>query len=176
VPLLSTLAHRVGLTLAHQAVDDKTNAIPVALELLRHLVLEGRIVTMDALRTQRQIAQQMVDAGGDEVRVVQEHHPQLLEDRATVFVLAPLAGERRTAAATLDLGHGRIVQRWLQTSNVLAGYSDWPELAHVFRLERQVMIKKTGAVRVEVVAGVTSLAPERADAARFHADPWPVAD
>jgi hypothetical protein len=32
-----------------------------------------------------------------------------------------MAGERRTAAATVDLGHGRIEQRWLQTSNVLAG-------------------------------------------------------
>ena len=167
VHLLSALAHRLGVTLAQQAVDDKTNEIPVALELLRHLVLEGRIVTMDALLTQRQIAQQIVGADGDYVMVVKANQPQLLEDIATVFALAPTAGERRTAAATLDLGHGRIEQRRLQTSNVLAGYSDWPGLAQVFQLERQVIIKKTGEVREEVVAGVTSLAPERADAARL---------
>ena len=124
VHLLSALAHRLGLTLAQQAVADKTNEIPVALELLQHLVLEGRIVTMDALLTQRQIAQQIVDAGGDYVMVVKENQPRLLEDIETVFVLAPIAGERRTAAATLDLGHGRIEQRRLQTSDVLAGYSD----------------------------------------------------
>jgi len=169
VHLLSALAHRLGVTLAQQAVDDKTNEIPVALELLRHLVLEGRIVTMDALLTQRQIAQQIVGAGGDYVMVVKANQPQLLEDIATVFALAPTAGEQRTAAATLDLGHGRIEQRRLQTSNVLAGYSDWPGLAQVFQLERQVIIKKTGEVREEVVAGVTSLAPERADAARLLA-------
>jgi predicted transposase YbfD/YdcC len=167
VPLLSALAHRMGLTLAQQAVDDKTNEMPVAVELLRHLVLEGRVVTMDALLTQRQIAQQIVDAGGDYVMVVKENQPQLLEDIETVFALAPIAGERRTTAATLDLGHGRIEQRGLQTSNVLLGDSDWPGLAQVFRLERQVIIKKTGEVREEVVAGVTSLAPERADAARL---------
>jgi predicted transposase YbfD/YdcC len=167
--LLSALAPRVGLTLAQQAVDDKTNEIPVAVELLRPLVLEGRVVTMDALLTQRQIAQQIVAAGGDYVMVVKENQPQLLEDIETVFALAPIAGERRTAAATLDLGHGRIEQRGLQTSNVLVGYSDWPGLAQVFRLERQVIIKKTGEVREEVVAGVTSLAPERADAARLLA-------
>jgi hypothetical protein len=51
VPLLSALAHRVGVTLAHQAVDDQTNAMPVALEVLRHRVLAGRIVTMDAWLT-----------------------------------------------------------------------------------------------------------------------------
>lgn len=167
--LLSALAHRVGLTLAQQAVDDKTNEIPVAVELLRHLVLEGRIVTMDALLTQRQIAQQIVDAGGDYVMVVKANHPQLVEDIATVFALAPIAGEQRTAADTLDLGHGRIEQRGLQTSNVLAGYSDWPGLAQAFRLERQVILKKTGEVRTEVVVGVTSLTPERADAARLLA-------
>jgi hypothetical protein len=42
-------------------------------------------------------------------------------------------------------------------------------LAQVFHLERQVISKKTGEVRAEVVAGVTSLAPERADAARLLA-------
>ena len=62
--LLSALAHRLGLTLAQHAVADKTNEIPVVLELLRHVVLEGRGMTMDALLTQRQIAQQIVDAGG----------------------------------------------------------------------------------------------------------------
>lgn len=167
VHLLSALAHHVGLTLAQQAVADKTNEIPVAVEVLRHLVLEGRIVTMDALLTQRQIAQQIVDASGDYVMVVKENQPQLLEDIETVFVLAPIAGEQRTVAATVDLGHGRIEQRGLQTSNVLTGYSDWPGLAQVFRLERQVIFKKTGEVRQEVVAGVTSLPPERADAARL---------
>jgi predicted transposase YbfD/YdcC len=127
--LLSALAHRVGLTLAQQVVADQTNEIPVSLDLLRHLVLEGRIVTMDALLTQRQIGQQIVDAGGDYVMVVKENQPQLLEDIATVLALAPIAGEQRTAAATLDLGHGRIEQRRLQTSDVLVGYSDWPGLA-----------------------------------------------
>ena len=167
--LLSALAHRVGLTLAQQAVDDKTNEIPVALALLRHMVLEGRIVTMDALVTQRQIAQQIVAARGDYVMVVKENQPQLWEDIATVFALPPVAGERRTAAATLDLGHGRIEQRGMQTRNVLMGYSDWPGLAQVFRLERQVIIKKTGEVREEVVAGITSRAPARADAVRLLA-------
>jgi hypothetical protein len=76
-PLLSALAHRVGVTLAPQAVDDKTNEIPVAVEGRRQLVLQGRIVTMDALLTQRQIAQQIGDAGGDYGMVVKENQPQL---------------------------------------------------------------------------------------------------
>jgi predicted transposase YbfD/YdcC len=150
-------------------VADKTNEIPVVLELLRQVVLEGRVVTMDALLTQRQIAQQIVEAGGDYVMVVKANQPQLRADIETVFALPPIATETRTVAQTVDGGHGRIEQRRLETSDVLIGYSDWPGLGQVFQLERQVVSKKTGEVREEVVAGVTSLAPERADAARLLA-------
>jgi predicted transposase YbfD/YdcC len=167
--LLSALGHRLGLTLAQHAVADKTNEIPVAMELLRQVVLEGRVVTMDALLTQRAIAQQIVEAGGDYVMMVKDNQPQLRDDIETVFALPPIATETRTRAQTVDGGHGRIEQRRLETSDVLVGYSDWPGLAQVFHLERQVISKKTGEVREEVVAGVTSLAPECADAARLLA-------
>ena len=167
--LLSVLAPRLGLTLAQQAVADKTNEIPVALELLRHVVLEGRVVTMDALLTQRSIAQQIVDAGGDYVMMVKENQPRLHEDITTVFALASVVGERRTVAETVDCGHGRIEQRRLQTSDVLVGHSDWPGLTQVLQVERHVILKKTGEVREDVVAGVTSLPPEEADAPRLLA-------
>lgn len=164
--LLSAVAHRLGVTLAQQAVVDTTNEIPATLDLLRQLVLTGRVVTMDALLTQRAIARQIVAAGGDYVMVVKANQPQLREDIAPVFALPPIGGERRTVAETVDCGQGRIEHRRLQTSDVLVGYSDWPGLAQVFHLERQVSSKKTGEVRAEVVAGVTSLGPARADAAR----------
>jgi predicted transposase YbfD/YdcC len=169
VHLLSALAHRVGLTLAQHAVVDKTNEIPVSLELLRQVVLEGRVVTMDALLTQRAIAQQVIEAGGDYVMSVKENQPRLREEIATVFAHAPIAGETRTVTEPVDVGHGRIEQRRLQTSDVLVGYSDWPGLAQVFQVERQTIMKKTGEVREEAVMGVTSLAPERADAPRLLA-------
>ncbi|HYN26539.1 MAG TPA: ISAs1 family transposase [Pyrinomonadaceae bacterium] len=167
--LLSALAHRVGLTLAQQAVADKTNEIPVAVELLRHIVLEGRVVTMDALLTQRAIARQIVEAGGDYVMCVKDNQPQLREEITTVFAHAPRADETRTVAETVDVGHGRIEQRHLQTSDVLAGYSAWPGLAQVFQVERQVIVQKTGEVRKEVVVGVTSLPLARADAGQLLA-------
>jgi len=64
VPLLSVLSQRLGLTLAQQAVDDKTHEIPAAQALLAGLVLEGRVLTMDALLTQREIARTSREKGG----------------------------------------------------------------------------------------------------------------
>ena len=74
--LLSALAHQIGVTLAQHAVDDKTNEITAVETLLQPLVLEGRLVTMDALLTQRHIAQTIVDKGGDYVMIVKENQPQ----------------------------------------------------------------------------------------------------
>jgi hypothetical protein len=62
--LLSVLSQRLGLTVAQQAVDDKSNEIPAAKELLAGLLLEGRVVTMDALLCQKEIAALIVAKGG----------------------------------------------------------------------------------------------------------------
>jgi predicted transposase YbfD/YdcC len=166
--LLSALAHHVGVTLAQHAVDDKTNEITAVETILQHLVLEGRIVTVDALLTQRHIAQTIVDKGGDYVMIVKENQPQLRADIALVFPLPPV-GDHPATTRTVALGHGRIEQRNLTTSEALVGYSDWPGLAQVFELGRHVMFPKTGQERVEVVYGVTSRRPEQASPERLLA-------
>src|SRR5262247_3084360 len=161
VHLLSALSHHLGLTLAQQAVDDKTNEITQVETVLHQLVLPGRVCTMDALLTQRHVAQTIVEKGGDYVMIVKENQPQLRADIELVFTLPP-AGDRQETARTVNIGHGRIEQRNITTSEALVGYSTWPGLAQVFELGRHVIMQKTGQERVDVVYGVTSLRPERA--------------
>ena len=120
VHLLSALSHHLGLTLAQQAVDIKTNAITAVETVLRQLVLPGRVFTMDALLTQRQVAQTLVDAGGDYVMIVKDNPPRLRADIELVFTLPPV-GDRQDTARTVDLGHGRIEQRNITTSEALVG-------------------------------------------------------
>jgi len=166
--LLSALAHHVGVTLAQQGVDDKTNEISAVETLLCQLVVEGRMVTMDALLTQRHVAQTIVDKGGDYVMIVKDNQPQLRADIELVFALPP-AGDRQATARTVDIGHGRIEQRNITTSEALVGYSDWPGLAQVFELGRYVITQKTTKEQIEVVYGVTSLRPERGTPERLLA-------
>ena len=78
-----------------------------------------------------------------------------------------MVAETQTTARTLDLRHGRIEERRLTASWALVDYTDWPGLQQVFQLERTITIKKTRHQRHEVVYGATSLAPQRADAARL---------
>jgi predicted transposase YbfD/YdcC len=150
-------------------VAEATKEMPEVFALRRSLVLEGRVVTMDALLTQRQMAHRIGEAPGDDVMLVKDHQPHLREEMHTVCALPPLAGERRTMAATVDSGHGRIEPRRRRTSTVRVGDSDGPGLAPVLQSARQVIVKKTGECREEVVAGVTRLGPARAHAARLLA-------
>jgi hypothetical protein len=64
VHLLSVLSHRLGITLYQQAVPAKTNEIGALPQLLSALLLEGRVVTVDALLCQREIAATIVAKGG----------------------------------------------------------------------------------------------------------------
>ena len=74
--LLSALAHQVGVTLSQHAVDDNTKELTAVEIVLAPWVLAGRIVTLDALLTQRHVAQTIVDKGGEDVLIVQENPPQ----------------------------------------------------------------------------------------------------
>ena len=162
---MSALSHHLGLTLGQVAVDAKTNEITRVEEVLRQIVLQDRVITMDALLTQRHVAQTIVDGGEDYVMIVTDNQAQPRADIELVFTLPPL-GDRQQSAHTVDIGHGRIEQRNLTTSEALLGYSDWPGLAQVFELGRHVITQKTDKERVEVLYGVTSLRPERATPGR----------
>ena len=154
---LSALAHQVGVTLAQQAVAEKTNEITAVETVLGQRVLKGRVVTMDARLTQTAVARTIVDAEGDDVMSVKANPPQRRSDIELIFAEPPV-GDHQETAETLDIGPGRMEPRRFTTSQARAGYRAWPGLAQVFALERSVITKKTGEVRSETVYGVTRIA------------------
>jgi len=167
--LLSAVSHRLGLTLAQCSKDgDKTNEIGVMPELLQNLVLEDRIITADAMHTQRETCQTITDGGGDYAMIVKDNQHELLDDVKTTFT-GPFSWMlRKTCDRTLDAGHGRIEERCLTASDELPHYMDWPGLKQVFMVERSTIIKKTDEYYAETAYGITSLAPEQADASRLN--------
>jgi hypothetical protein len=89
VHLLSLVAHKSGLTLAQTQVpnggENKTNEHKTALRLLRAIVLEGRLVTGDAMFCQRDLSQQIIDAHGHYLWFVKDNQPTLLNDIKAAF-------------------------------------------------------------------------------------------
>ena len=170
--LLSAVSHKLGLTLAQCSVDfkdgDKTNEIGVMPEVLQNLVLKGRIITADAMHTQRETCQTIVDGDGDYVIVVKDNQHNLLDDVMTTFHGPFSSMLEKSHDTTVDAGHGRIEKRCLTASDELPHYMDWPGLEQVFMVERSTTVKKTGEYYAETVYGITSLTPEQADASRLN--------
>lgn len=73
-------------------VDEKTNEIPVARELIPNLDLQGRMVGLDALHTQTQTARQIVqEAGGDYLLTVKDNQKGIRETLQTLMTATPAA-------------------------------------------------------------------------------------
>jgi predicted transposase YbfD/YdcC len=162
-----------GIVLMQLPAGHKDNEIRMAPALLRCLDLRGEVVAGDALHTQRGLSAQILAAGGAYLWFVKENQPALRADIAELF-----AGDDRTVeggrlphdfrtARRVDKGHGRREVRELTASAELTGYSDWPGLAQVFRLERQRLEIKSGKQERELVYGLTSLTPAEASPARL---------
>jgi predicted transposase YbfD/YdcC len=173
--LIADYLPQEGVVLLQVATGAQENEISVAPTLLQALELRGTVVTGDAMHTQRALSVQILAAGGDYRWIARENQPTLREEIAALFELddhtvagGRLPGERRTAT-TVEQGHGRQERRTLTASTDRVGCSDWPHLAQVFRLTRQRRTTKTGKEEGEVVYGLTSLPPARADAATLLA-------
>lgn len=159
--LLAAFSHELKTVLGQVAVDHKTNEITLVADLLDQLVIEGRLLTMDALLTQRKIAQAIIDRQGDYLMVVKENQPQLREDIRICFDSEPLPDEVRASAQTIGKGHGRLEVREIVTSSALKDFLDWPGLEQVMRIRRTITKLKTGETRTEEIYAITSLPPQR---------------
>jgi hypothetical protein len=89
VHLLALVAHESGLTEAQAEVPhggaDKTNEHKTALRLLEGLILEGRLITGDAIFCQRDLSRQVLQGGGHYLWTVRENQPTLLADIQAAF-------------------------------------------------------------------------------------------
>jgi len=81
VHLLSAFLSGQGITVAQQEIDAKTNEIPELPRLLEPLDLEARVVSADALHTQRETARYLVEEKkAHYLFTVKANQPTLLDD------------------------------------------------------------------------------------------------
>ncbi len=175
VHLLAVYVPGSGLTLRQLEVGDKTNEIPVAQQALNDLNLQGKIVTGDALHTQRETSALVVEAGGDYLWLAKDNQERLKQDIQQLFEpevyvkgFGPAPSDFRSLQQ-VNKGHGRIERRTLTVSSLLTEDSTWPYLAQVFKLKRLVTTLAGEVLRDEVVYGVTSLSATQASPQRLLA-------
>jgi predicted transposase YbfD/YdcC len=140
--LVSAWATRQRLVLGQQAIDEKSNEIKAIPLLLERLMLKGALVTSDAMGTQIEIAEKILDKGGDYLLALKENRPVLHADVERLFADPPK--EAVTTFKTTDGDHGRIEERthsvchdvgWLFSDRRFAGEPAFPGLAMIGMVE-----------------------------------------
>lgn len=181
VHVLAAYLPAEGVVLMQVAVGDKGNELTAAPRLLRSLDLRGNVLIGDAMFTQRDLSQQILQAGGDYIWLAKENQPHLQEAIAQLF--APVSRSPGWGvppddfhkAKSCDKGHGRLEERVLTCSALLNDYLDWPGIAQVFQLQRHRTNLCNGTCTTQTVYGLTSLNRSQATAAQllsFVRDYW----
>jgi predicted transposase YbfD/YdcC len=168
--LLAAYLPEEGIVLAQVKAGDHDNEITAAPELLRCLDLRGKVVIGDAIHTQRALSVQILEASGDYLWYADGNQPTLHEEIKQLFdgdqttVLGGVVENDFVTHRTTSKGHGRREVREITVSSELDGYSDWPGIKQVFKLERWRTNAQTEITSHEIVYGLTSLARKRASA------------
>jgi len=166
--LLSAYAHETGLVLAQQAVDGKSNEITAIPDLLKQLNLEGAIVTIDAMGTQKEIARAIVGKKADYVLALKGNQGALLEDVKLFFDDPVLVGDS-PRFETVESGHGRIERRTCVVADaawMALRHPAWKALTSIVAATTDRTNKKTGKTSTETRFYITSL-PQDAQAVAY---------
>jgi predicted transposase YbfD/YdcC len=172
--LLSVVTHDGSIVLAQRQIPDKGSEISELAPLVAELDLLGKVVTIDALHTQRATAEYLVSVkGADYLMTIKANQPTLLA--AAQQALSGPAAEF-TEYTEHDRGHGRTEERILRTASLTADLPiDFPHAAQVFRVIRYVGGLDGQRRTKEVAHCITSLTEDNASGqnlAQLLRDHW----
>lgn len=164
--LLSVYDVEESKVMSQVAIGRKENEITKASKILEQTEIAQKVVTGDAIHTQRGMSTRIIEAQADYVWPVKENQPRLHQNIRSLFAPEypkPGFGKIPTdfiSAQTVNKAHGRIETRIITTSEMMNSYAAWPGLAQVYRLERHFIWRRNGKsikTTSEVEYGITSL-------------------
>ncbi|MDE0554598.1 MAG: ISAs1 family transposase [Candidatus Poribacteria bacterium] len=177
--LLAAVFHDLAIPMAQCAVNEKTNEVPISTELLKAFNVSKKVITTDALLTQRAFCQDVLDRQADYLLPVKANQKTLFENIQDLF--QPFSNETHPEATTpefavmhteaeaylqthqdVETAHGYTTTRTLTASTLLNNYTDWPGLRQVYQYHSQRQHLTTGKHTYQTQYGITSLMPEQA--------------
>lgn len=169
---VAAYAPEAGLVPAARTVAGKSNEIVAIPEPLDLLAIEGAIVTIDAIGTQKAIAAKIVERRADYV-LAQENQGSLPADVADFFAVAAVAAACPRHRQS-EAGQGRIEERTARAADaawLAEQHPQWPALRSIAAITLKPTEKKTCATSNGTRLYISSLPPDPArllDASRSH--------
>jgi predicted transposase YbfD/YdcC len=159
--IVSAWASEEGIALGQVATEEKSNEITAIPVLLEQLELTDTLVTIDAMGCQKEIAQAIVDGGGDFVLAVKDNQPNLREAIAAHFLKHlenDLEDLRYRCWETNETGHGRLDERSYFLTKVPPDFAvkqEWPwvkAIGYTVRITRHADGRETDEVRYYILS------------------------
>ena len=150
-----------GLVLGQVKTSDKSNEIRAIPELLSVLSISGATITIDAMGCQREIAEAIIDGGGDYILAVKSNQPLLHRQVQDTFVELDDLRQRtldetpRPQAETFEettKDHGRIETRRVRVTQDLdwvMSQERWKGLGFVAEVTRERVLVRSGKTTTE---------------------------
>jgi predicted transposase YbfD/YdcC len=154
--IVSAWADQNELILGQIKVEEKSNEITAIPKLLDALLLDGCIVTIDAMGCQKSIAKKIIKKKADYILAVKENQKELYEDIQDSFRILP----SNDYWEDIDYGHGRIETR--KCSSILdltlvESADKWKGLVSIVKIERERHFKATDKKESEISYYISTL-------------------
>jgi predicted transposase YbfD/YdcC len=161
-----------NLFLGQLTIGEKTNEITAAPQLLEKLNLESTIVSVDAIMTQKEIAEKIIDGGGNYVMALKRNQGTFFEDVKLYFSEIQ---EGMSSWQTLEKNRGRIESRTCITSfdiEWLTPKKEWKGLKGIFKIDSEISYE--GQIARETRYFITSLEIDAFSCLYFARKHWSI--
>lgn len=159
---LSAYSSKYGMSLGQEYIDEKTNEIPAAPELIKKLNISGTIVTWDALNTQKDTVKAVIKGKGDYVASLKGNQHNLYQDVKLYFnedVLKELKQKENCYKKTIEKAHSNTeIREYYITEDIkwIEQKKEWSGLKSI-GYERKTIEKSNGEKTIEERYYITSL-------------------
>lgn len=146
---LNVYACDYGICIGQKFIEEKTNEIPAAQELLSLMDLKGSIVTADAMNCQKDTAATIVGGKGDYVLALKGNQPLFYEEVRGYFteeVRKELCKKKNCWHKTTEKEHGGVAIREYYITEDIGWYSEkkmWKKLKS-FGMVKKTLEKANG--------------------------------
>lgn len=152
---LNVYSNDYGICLAQKFIEEKTNEIPAAQEVLQLMDLQDTIVTADAMNCQKDTVSAIVSGKGDYVLALKGNQPLFYEEVKSYFeegILKSLRGKAGCYKKTVGAEHGGAAIREYYITEDTGWYSErkkWKKLRS-FGMVHKRLEKADGTKEEEV--------------------------
>lgn len=178
IHMVSAFATSAKLVLGQEKVHDKSNEITAIPKLLDLLSLEGSIVSIDAMGTQKKIADKIREKKADYVLALKGNQSSLHDD-IRLFLSAEIQKKRDGSSNKIadfyedvDKGHGRIEKRSCYVTNRiewLEQRNEWRDIKTIAAVESITHIGEKSLSEIRYfISSLPANAKEIAEAIRSH--------